>query len=1383
MLHVCVHVRLYLHVHVDVDYADNSVSVGLLVMAHYGLSSQQAQERLHSQLQHLAHSLVKVDWLRELRQPPYSPLVFLGTALASLILILDYSLGDQDGRVLAQACVLLLLAALNTGLFCWEVYIIKTRRIRRLLSKVKPYLDSPCPWNSLSYPSKSVNTLRGQCTVHAHRDGAIVNLPASLVVQGDVIELYRDVPSPAEVTLLDSEGMATTTCLKVGELPPREHLQGQERRQGISFVQEEKRLKFVVTQTPIIATFMETIQKKRPTSILTREKNLILLGLNITLVIALGLSFLFNLVRFLALPDDVGPWTDMLLRLQVYTALPLLHLPLSVVWVTVNLYGTAKIVLLTEKGPDFAQDGRRSIRKQLKYMWETAKQMVIIALYPSMYPNYRVFHILGSLTSLCSIDKEYVLTDSAPIPEKVFFLSRGKSPENDQLVMSGEGMGEEGNAGGEWEDAGQGRGELGRDGNEQPLQHSQSETHEEEETRVMTSGEGGDIHIARRSSRNLDRPDSDSRISSAEKDPSSDISDMDTSVTAADVEGMAHVRKLPKATGTGQRSEEANRLFLETSDIAPESSPNPSSRAHLEDGSLDRQLSYGLSNSLDSLATPFELVSEILDLSPNYSTVSGLCFDDINWEKHLSSLKPIGVNALAASHLLSDPYAWCPSGCTDYLRNNLSKTNCICPLGVEIGVTEYSQANFTNEVLLYSISDPPQGDDGKYLSTHRASTSLLSEHEIQPHLVSSVLHDNTNGSYLIMSRGSGDMIAACCSDFWDGKDLQPMTDLERGEIAAFYSRRHLTSYCVALAYNPLIDIDLSPLRKQKMGLYIPDRFLHRQFEDMQTLYTVEEQPVTSYTGEQVFNNLLCKQVFLGIVSLQFRPKADIVNLIEEMEVAGIRFVYFTSENEVQGKVFAEKLGLEAGWNCHISLAPPSEDEAIHHPSEEQQFTSCSTSPSSSLNSVINAFQSYIRAKLPKGIQQVRPHLLNVDNVPLLVPLFTDCTVDAIREMVEIMQENGEVVMCIGNSWGPNNLSIFAQADVSLSIIPEGTSLQSCPKANDDETLSTSISDNNFGNPPQQCDSNQPTWPTPLEMASYLNSTMCQLCCRRDSDVSIVTLVTQSRHIVSSIRHGLLFGLGSVLSLTLLMLSATILFLPPPLSGSHIFWLLLFTIPVLTLSFLSSTLDPNIRTQMPTRKKRVLMEKWLILGHFCMTFLPTSLLCLLLFALTLGGICSKDSTDGGFECHPLLGNRNDSSSWNGWRGNSEQGLWLAQDITAFFFTIYIIIHTIRFIHRTEPIWKLFRYVSWPYIMVLSVIILLQIVYFAISQTVATAAYNLPAISDFSSVPPYVWGLGLILPFPLLIMHELLKYHDKIMVVKHQRHLKLEFETKLGMNSPF
>ncbi len=40
-----------------------------------------------------------------------------------------------------------------------------------------------------------------------------------------------------------------------------------------------------------------------------------------------------------------------------------------------------------------------------------------------------------------------------------------------------------------------------------------------------------------------------------------------------------------------------------------------------------------------------------------------------------------------------------------------------------------------------------------------------------------------------------------------------------------------------------------------------------------------------------------------------------------------------------------------------------------------------------------------QAKLPRGIEEIRPHIENVDNVPLLVSLFTESTPAATNEMV------------------------------------------------------------------------------------------------------------------------------------------------------------------------------------------------------------------------------------------------------------------------------------------------------------------------------------------------------------------------------------------------
>lgn len=76
-----------------------------------------------------------------------------------------------------------------------------------------------------------------------------------------------------------------------------------------------------------------------------------------------------------------------------------------------------------------------------------------------------------------------------------------------------------------------------------------------------------------------------------------------------------------------------------------------------------------------------------------------------------------------------------------------------------------------------------------------------------------------------------------------------------------------------------------------------------------------------------------------------------------------------------------------------------------------------------------------QAKLPRGINNIRPHLENVDNVPLLVSLFTDCSADATREMLGIMQSYGEIVVCLGSSASNANADIFLQADCSIAVEP------------------------------------------------------------------------------------------------------------------------------------------------------------------------------------------------------------------------------------------------------------------------------------------------------------------------------------------------------------
>lgn len=84
-----------------------------------------------------------------------------------------------------------------------------------------------------------------------------------------------------------------------------------------------------------------------------------------------------------------------------------------------------------------------------------------------------------------------------------------------------------------------------------------------------------------------------------------------------------------------------------------------------------------------------------------------------------------------------------------------------------------------------------------------------------------------------------------------------------------------------------------------------------------------------------------------------------------------------------------------------------------------------------------------RAQLPAGIDAIRPHLDKMDNVPLLVSLFTDCTPASTRQMVEIMQEHGEVVAMLGSSANFHNIRSFLAADASLAVEPLYPQVHSC----------------------------------------------------------------------------------------------------------------------------------------------------------------------------------------------------------------------------------------------------------------------------------------------------------------------------------------------------
>jgi magnesium-transporting ATPase (P-type) len=113
------------------------------------------------------------------------------------------------------------------------------------------------------------------------------------------------------------------------------------------------------------------------------------------------------------------------------------------------------------------------------------------------------------------------------------------------------------------------------------------------------------------------------------------------------------------------------------------------------------------------------------------------------------------------------------------------------------------------------------------------------------------------------------------------------------------------------------------------------------------------------------------QIFLGIIGITNHKKPEANKVFQSLDEAGIKGVIFSKEGVLETKSLAKELGIDSDWNAWISLA--------ENPSE--------------LTKLINEDGHLI---LPYGIEGIRKHLKEVDNIPLQVPMFCESTAETTR---------------------------------------------------------------------------------------------------------------------------------------------------------------------------------------------------------------------------------------------------------------------------------------------------------------------------------------------------------------------------------------------------
>ena len=1276
-----------------------------------GITTRLALQRLKASMMEAQRTTSPSSWFWTMLLSPAQFISLALTILCGILLLIAGGLGSKVRLVeIVEGSILVVLGLFNLVIHMREVYVLEnftTMKVKRTVSHVSGILRSFGDKDavSLEYPSNEMVTNRGYFTTPTLRDGRLVHVPNNLLVEGDVVQLGPDRPAPAELVPISENGSSSEDgppTIKEGQ--KISFLFFEKESESVSFVSPLNKL-FKVSKSPFIKKLNSILEMKQSPSLLNNEISASLKFLLYVFVfIILGTTFLFNVIRFAALPNDFSPWYQMLLTQTVYVVLPVLFFNFPIFRACVNAYGTTSVHKLCSS---YSSDVSVSFRDRRGDNF--FKNLLQVLCLPFHYAGWRLFHVLGSTTTLCCIDKEYVLCHPRPVPDKVFFLNCQKEDQKATVQSVPSPM------------------EAAKDREEQ------IGSHEDSQCSVFHS-----------------------------------------------------CSSLPLRT-TPERQMMGSRSGSKSEEALQEGVPKTMSHDKRESASLHVTFK-DFANSSTSLDENVNINTEILGLSSRPEDPGEIFFDDINWRDFLDSIKAVGFSGVTMSHLVQQFNFTTAETLSSSLLQDLQATDCLCSLGKEIGVTDYAINTFEPTCKSILSVCPHYSHESTYPTHSSSKVSQLwnttqSEGVSLLYMFTALFKVAGSSSLQLVTRSHSDFALACCQDFWNGSDIIPLSLEERKRIRDFFARRSLLAHAVVLSYNPFLESEMANLPEHST-LVVPHNHL-LTVEEETPLNSLEPDIVGGNTKGTVSASELFQiqrgQIFLGVVSLQHQPYQDVVSLIEDLGKAGIRFVHFSAESELRENVFSERMGLETGWNCHISLADDSSGRNKDTDSLNSDLThSISRSSSdSSFGQYMQGKTSYIRAKLPRGVDNIRPHLENVDNVPLLVPLFTDCQPDGIYQMIQIMQENGEVVSTIGNAWNSENLLAFSQSDVSIGLVPGEPGLK---------CLADLCSENwNRNNTSAEGGLNVAS---AHDLATELNTLPCQIILPRHAEVSIMEIVSTSRHILSCTRHSLLLSLGLSVSLALLLLLATVFFLPPPLSGSQLFHFILFTIPILAVWMLSVKADPAIKKVVMDKNKVMWSEKWRFLVYFMVTFFPTSVVSVLIFGLSVQGLCSalisdSNSINGSGTCHLLLGNRNETSQWNGWDGSYKPELLVAQGLNSIFLSLCTVVFSLRFLHRTAPLWRLYRFVPIYQFVLLLIVPSLHIAHALGAYFVAVESCRGESIQRVSlgAVPWYVWVFCTVWLAALCPILELTKRHDRKVLRKAQRFLRLEFETKLGMNSPF
>ena len=424
-----------------------------------------------------------------------------------------------------------------------------------------------------------------------------------------------------------------------------------------------------------------------------------------------------------------------------------------------------------------------------------------------------------------------------------------------------------------------------------------------------------------------------------------------------------------------------------------------------------------------------------------------------------------------------------------------------------------------------------------------------------------------------------------------------------------------------------------------------------------------------------------------------------------------------------------------------------------------------------------------KAKLPHGVQEVKTHLDEVDNVPLLVSLFTDVTCETSKAMVSyFIQKAFAITFILISILNVQKLRIFREYGDTVSVVGlvsstiQGLDIKkSADLAIGVNLISVEMAENNC---PYCRNFASAMTREDLQLVRCISSNVCAFQVEGPKAMmKLAEIVGAGRESLEAIYSGALFVLTGCVSLALVFVFAPcsvavcIPFIPPLESMI----LLVFFLPVLGFSLAFSDVyeDAIKRTPaknesndvfLPYEKRHIYIHNAVrsIFPAFGASFLYLIALgdLLLNFEVTIVDECGSAKTwSSAILCTNIR-------EYDGGIRSSASALVLSELALCF------VVCSASYVNRSKPLHPTIFKNNYIWIIASAICLILVVLYLSLSVP----------LKHLEALPWYFFLYKILWPFICLTINEVMKKREIKDEVRADTFRKLEFETRLGMWSP-